>query len=302
MPGPRDDDDAPRWEPPAPSTEAPRWESTASDAPSWESTASEDTPRWDPDAEVPRWEPGEPAAWVPAVPAPTGPRLDRPDVVPRPATRPASKLAGPWRWWRRHPWLVLWALVFALPLVAVAMRLLDESEHQALVGPLGWSFAVLLGAALAVAAVVRWPRAAVRTALGIAGALGAAFVLLVPVTQVIFGRAPCPTRAGPELGAPVAAGALQAWREGDSGSGGWHDGLVDAGWSERAQAFRVLDYRLVETGCWERVAPVDGRRTWHEFRVTVQRPEDNPLSKIVIVHTMHGGEGWKITAIEGPLP
>jgi hypothetical protein len=209
---------------------------------------------------------------------------------------------GPWRWWRAHPWLVLWVIVLVLPLVAIAMRLLDESAHQALVAPLAWSFVLLAGAAVVVAAVVGWPRSPVRTALGVGGALAAAAVLLVPVTQVTFGRAPCPPRAGPELGAPVAAGALAAWRTGDSGSAGWHDGLVDAGWSARAQAFRVLDHQLVESGCWERVAPVDGRRTWHEFRVTVQRPEDNPLSKIVIVHTAHGGEGWKITAIEGPLP
>jgi hypothetical protein len=197
---------------------------------------------------------------------------------------------------------VLWLVVFALPLVAIAMRVLDESDHQALVAPLGWIFVVLAATAVAVAAVVRWPRSAARTALGLGGAVVVAVILLVPVTRVTFGRTPCPSRAGPELGAPVAAGALEAWRGGDSGSAGWRDGVVDAGWSERARTFRVLDHQLVQSGCWERVAPVDDRFTWHEFRVTVQRPEDNSLSKIVIVHTERGGEGWKITAIEGPLP
>jgi hypothetical protein len=197
---------------------------------------------------------------------------------------------------------VLWVVVLTLPLVAIAMRLLDESAYQALVAPLAWIFVLLVGAALGTAAVVGWPRSRVRTALGVGGALAAAAVLLVPVTQVTFGRTACPPRSNPELGAPVAAAALAAWREGGSGSAGWYDGLVDVGWSERARTFRVLDYQLVESGCWERVAPVDGRRTWHEFRVTVQRPQDNPLSKIVVVHTAHGREGWKITAIEGPLP
>ena len=77
---------------------------------------------------------------------------------------------------------------------------------------------------------------------------------------------------------------------------------ADAGWHERAGAVSLVDYQLVETGCWERVAPIDGSRTWHEFRVTVQGRDQAALSKSVVVHTAAGPDGWKITAIEGPLP
>jgi hypothetical protein len=308
MPGPPDDDDAPRWEPPAPSAEAPTWESTASEeAPTWESTA--EIPRWEPDAETPRWKPDAATpAWVPpaaaaAAASNVGARFERPatGARPRPA-RPISPLARPFVWWTGHPWILVWALVVALPFVAIAMRLLDESNHQALVWPLAWAFTALGVAALAVAVVVRAPRAPARTAFGVLGALAAAAVLFWPVTRVTLDRTACPDRAGPDLGAPIAAAALDAWRAGQSGASRWRDGEVEAGWSDRARAFVALDHQLVDSGCWERVAPVDGSRTWHEFRVTVQRPEDNPLSKIVIVHTVRGGEGWKITAIEGPLP
>jgi hypothetical protein len=64
----------------------------------------------------------------------------------------------------------------------------------------------------------------------------------------------------------------------------------------------LLDYQLVDTGCWERVAPIDVTSTWHEFRVTVQGRDQAALSKSVVVHTALGTGGWKITAIEGPLP
>jgi hypothetical protein len=291
MPGPPDDDDdAPRWEPPAPSTEAP----------TWESKASEETPRWDPDADVPRWEPDAPTPrWTPGGAAAPG-RFESTAPVARPA--PVSPAARPFVWWRSHPWIVVWAVVLAIPLVAVALRLLDESEHEGFVAPLAWTFAGLLAAALAMAAAARGRRSPARAALGLAGALAVAGILLWPVTQVTLGRTPCPSRAGPNLGVPVAAAALAAWREGKAGDAGWRDGRADAAWSARARGYGVLEYSLVESGCWERVAPVDGSLTWHEFRVTVQTGKDNPLSKIVVVHTARDGEGWKITAIEGPLP
>ena len=174
-------------------------------------------------------------------------------------------------------------------------------SYEAFVAPLAWAFGALLAASLGVAAAARARRSPVL-AVGLAGALAAAGLLLWPVTRVTLGRAPCPPRAGPDLGAPVAAAALEAWRGGVTGDTGWRAGRADPAWTARARAAGLLDFSLVETGCWERVAPVDGSRTWHEFRATVRAGEDNPLSKIVVVHTARGDAGWKITAIEGPLP
>jgi hypothetical protein len=291
MPRRPDDDDAPRWEPPAPSTEAPTWESSAAD----------DVPRWDPNADVPRWEPEpETPRWTPPA-APPVVRAPAPSAGTAPARRGAPA-GGPLAWWRDHPWIGVWGLVLAIPLVAIGLRIVDESEQQAFVAPLAWLYVALVAASLVVAAVARARRGSLRLALGLAGALLAAGLLTWPVTRVTLGRAPCPRRAGPDLGAPAAAAALAAWRQGVSGDAGWRGGRVDPAWAARAGAVGVLDYSLVATGCWERVAPVDGSRTWHEFRVTVRAGTDNPLSKVVVVHTARSAQGWKITAIEGPLP
>jgi hypothetical protein len=211
-------------------------------------------------------------------------------------------VARPFIWWRAHPWIVMWALVLVIPLVAVALRLLDESEHEAFVSPLAWAFAVSVVAALVVATLARGPRSPLRLALGLGAPLLAAGMLLWPVTQVTLGRTPCPPRAGSDLGAPIAAAALEAWRAGKTGDAGWHGGRADATWIARAGALGVIESSLVDSGCWERVAPVDGSRTWHEFRVTVRQGKGNPLSKVVVVHTARAAAGWKITAIEGPLP
>jgi hypothetical protein len=56
------------------------------------------------------------------------------------------------------------------------------------------------------------------------------------------------------------------------------------------------------TGCWERIAPIDASRTWHEFQVTVRNGDQDALSKTVVVHTAASLDGWKITGVEGPLP
>ena len=122
------------------------------------------------------------------------------------------------------------------------------------------------------------------------------------MTKITLGRGMCPPRAGTDLGAPVAAAALTAWQKGAAGAEAWRDGQVDPAWRERSGAASLLEYQFLETGCWERVAPIDASRTWHEFRVTVRAGEQAALSKSVVVHTAAGQAGWKITAIEGPLP
>jgi hypothetical protein len=145
-------------------------------------------------------------------------------------------------------------------------------------------------------------RSVPRLAFGTIAALATLAILLWPVTHVTFGRTVCPARAGNDLGAHRAGGALEAWQAGAGDAAGWQAGRPDPAWSERTRAVSLVDYQIVESGCWERIAPVDGTHTWHEFRVTVSEPERAALLKTVVVHTTVGRDGWKITAIEGPLP
>jgi hypothetical protein len=197
---------------------------------------------------------------------------------------------------------VVWALVLLIPGLAVLLRVVDESRHVAFVRPLAWAFVVLFATALGVAMLASARRSLLRVALGLAACLAVAGILLWPVTRVTLGRTACPSRAGPDLGAPIAAAAMAAWRAGGVNDAGWRGGRADAPWSDRARSLGLIDYQLVASGCWERVAPVDGTRTWHDFRVTVRQGDNTPLSKVVIVHTAAADEEWTITAIEGPLP
>lgn len=268
----------------------------------------DDAPRW----ELPVWEPpsGSPLDEVqrrrprrgPAARTRAGVRTDA-APTPRAAAPPkVSLVARPFAWWAAHPWIVSWIIVVLAPAAVVLLRALDESGFEGLVQPLAWAFGGLLLVALVLAMMSSARRSVARLALGTAAALLVLVALLWPVTQVTLGRTACPAHAGGDLGAPVAAGALDAWKRGAPGDAGWRTGRADGAWHTRSRAARALDYQLVETGCWERAAPIDAGRTWHEFRVTVRNGADAQLSKSVVVHTAVGGDGWKITAIEGPLP
>jgi hypothetical protein len=289
--GDRDDDDAPRWELPVydPAEEIPRWE-----------------PEREGRREVPRWQPGRAATPRAAPPRGATSRASSTRAAGAlPAREPAKRgpfYAAPFAWWTAHPWPVLWALVLLAPLAALLLRVLDESALVAVVTPAVWGLVLLFAIALGLALVASARRSPFRLVLGGVGALVALAVLLWPVTRVTLGRTICPLRAGPDLGAGIAAGALEAWQGGNGGNGGWREGRPDDTWQERTRAAGLVDYQLVATGCWERVAPIDTSRTWHEFRVTVRDAERQPLSKTVVIHTAAGGDGWKITAIEGPLP
>ena len=78
--------------------------------------------------------------------------------------------------------------------------------------------------------------------------------------------------------------------------------LEEGGPFETEYRMRRADEWGIKTKGVERVAPIDARHTWHDFRVTIREGERAPLSKVVVVHTDAAGDGWKITAIEGPLP
>jgi hypothetical protein len=282
MPGPSDD--VPRWQPPQGLDDVPRWEPPP---------PTNDTPRWEP-----------PAAPVEApkrrAPAPTVSR-------PRPDTIDASRVSAPAAvprapWWRRRPWAVVWALVLLAPLAVAFLRVLDEWEYEALLAPIAWGLAALFVVALIVAALATVQRSAARAVLGVAGALIAVAILLWPVTRVTLDHTPCPARAGVDLGVPTAVSALASWERGEADDAAWRGGAAGPGWRDKVRQTKLIDYQLVDSGCWERVAPVDVSRTWHEFRVTIAGGEAEPLSKMVVVHTASERGDWKITSVEGPLP
>jgi hypothetical protein len=262
----------------------------------------DDAPRW----ELPTWDPStdDLSKWKPAA---------RPQRSAQPAARPASPIARreppsrgvaalPFVWWAQHPWVVVWALVCFTPGAALLLHLIDDSALAVAVTPLAWIMGALFVVALALAMIVSAGRSATRLTLGTMGSLAALGLLLWGVTAVTLGRSQCPHRAGTNLGAGIAASALDGWQNGASSDAAWRTGQSDAAWAERSRSAALVEYQLLYSGCWERLAPVDATRTWHEFRVTVRDASGSALSKIVVVHTAGGAGDWKITAVEGPLP
>jgi hypothetical protein len=279
MPRPSDDD-APRWE-------LPVWEPPA-DSP------TADVSRWGPERDIPRWQPRR---------GPATARVDRRAMPTAGVSPPKSPpVVRPFAWWGSHPWMVVWVGVLLAPAAVVLLRALDESGLEMLVQPLTWVFAALFVVVLAFAMLTSARRSGRGLALGTIGALVALATLLWPVTRVTLGRTACPARAGADLGAPVARAALDAWLRGDQGDDGWRNAQADGAWRDRSRAVTLLDYRLVETGCWERAAPIDATHTWHQFRVTIRDEAQTALLKSVVIHTALVPAGWTITAIEGPLP
>ena len=272
MPGPSED--VPRWQPP--------------------SGPSEDVPRWDPGADVPRWQP--PAD------TPSGAVVEREELRPRAPVARVSPFTRPFVWWGRHPWVIAWAGVVLTPAGVLLLRVIDEAGAAQYVEPLRWVLLALLALVILRALTFSAQRSMVRLALGLVATVGAAGLLLYPVTQITLGRVICPPRAGTDLGVQSAAAAIEAWRRGEQGAAAWREGTPDPAWLQKAQAISLLDFQLVDSGCYERVAPIDAHNTWHDFRVTIKEGDRAPLSKVVVVRTAAEGGGWKITGIEGPLP
>ena len=284
MPGPSED--VPRWQPPSgPSEDVPRWEPPA---------PSSEVPRWDPDAAVPRWQPRAGQA--------VGAHFDT-ETPERTAPAPrVSPFALPFVWWGKHPWVAVWAAVFLAPAGVVLLRAVDEYGLDRYVEPLQWTLIALFALVLLRGVLFSARRSLARLALGLVAASAAVVLLLWPMTRVTLGRVICPPHAGTDLGVRSAALAIEAWQRGEKGEAAWHGGEPDPAWLEKASAISLLNYQLVESGCFERVAPIDTQHTWHDFRVTIREGERAPLSKVVIVRTAAEGGGWKITGIEGPLP
>ena len=271
--------------PSGPSEDVPRWEPPP---------RTSEVPRWDPSADVPRWQP--PASETP------GAVVEPDERTPRAPVTRVSPLALPFVLWARHPWAVAWAGVFLAPAGVLLLRVVDESGGERYVEPLKWVLLALLVVVILRAVMFSAQRSIVRLALGLLSAVGAVGLLLYPVTHITLGRVICPPRAGTDLGVRSAAAAVEAWRRGQQDAAVWRDGVPGPAWAEKAAGISLLDYQLVDSGCFERVAPIDATQTWHDFRVTIKEGERAPLSKVVVVRTAADGGGWKITGIEGPLP
>lgn len=198
--------------------------------------------------------------------------------------------------------MIVWLAVFLSPAAALSLRAVDESGLPELVVPLQWVYITFFALSLLLGVLVTSARSVIRMAAGLVASLLGLVVLLTPMFNTRLGRTICPPRAGSDLGVRVAASVLEAWRTGAPGSEAWAGGVVDPSWQQRRAAIRLLDYRRVDAGCWERAAPISPNTTWHEFRVTVREGARAPLSKILLVHAVRSGDGWNVSGVDGPLP
>jgi hypothetical protein len=208
----------------------------------------------------------------------------------------------PLMWWTAHPWIVTWIAVLLSPFVVVLLRLLDDAGYGSLVAPLQWLAIGVLVIALSIGVSITWRRSAIRALSGLVSAVAGVLLLVLPTTNVVLGRTACPARAGQELGLSTAIAVVEAWSKGDAGDAVWTGSQASPAWKDRVRQLRLEEFRLVDSGCWERVAPVRESPTWHEFRVVVREGTVAPISKILLVHVATEGGGWKVTGIDGPLP
>lgn len=228
-----------------------------------------------------------------------------PPPPPRQRPRPKKQVppyAVPFAWWAAHPWIVVWMCVFLSPFVVILLRLLDDAGEQGMVAPVQWLAIGVLVIALVLGVAVTWRRSPVRAVSALAFAIAGLLLLVLPTTHVVLGRTICPPRAGQELGLSAAVAVVEAWRKGEAGDAVWSGGEASPAWKDKVRTLSLEDFRLIDSGCWERVAPVRESPTWHEFRVTVREGELAPLSKILLVHVATEGGAWKVTGIDGPLP
>lgn len=192
--------------------------------------------------------------------------------------------------------------VLLSPLVVVLLRLLDEAGHEEMVAPVRWLAIGVVVIAVVLAVSVTWRRSAVRALSHLAFAIAGLLLLVLPTTHVVLGRTACPPRAGEELGRGAALAVLEAWRKGEAADAVWSGGEASPAWKQKVGTLSLDQFVIVQSGCWERVAPVKESPTWHEFRVIVREGTLEPLSKLLIVHAANEGGAWKVIGVEGPLP
>jgi len=202
-------------------------------------------------------------------------------------------------WWRRHAWIPVWIAIVLTPAALLSLRLIDDTGFALVLTPLLIGMIVLFLAMLAVAVRASATHSVPRALAGGGGALLAAGLLALAMIHVI-GQRSCPERMGVDRGIQVSAQMLDAWRKGEAAPADvWASAAAADAWRGRVGKLTLIDYKVVDSGCWERLAPVATKRTWHEFRVTVQQGDDR-FSKVVTVHTHATRGDWHITEVEGP--
>jgi hypothetical protein len=194
----------------------------------------------------------------------------------------------------------VWVAVVLTPVALLGLRLIDDSAVGLLVQPalaiMIVLFLVIVGVAVRGSAAASLPRAVA----GGGGALLTAVLLTLPMIHVI-GQRSCPERMGVDRGVQVSSQVFDAWRKGEGPPAGvWAGAAVADAWRARVGRLTLVDYKLVDSGCWERLAPITTRKTWHEFRVTVEQSDGERLSKLVTVHTRAARDGWRIADVDGP--
>lgn len=188
------------------------------------------------------------------------------------------------------------------PIVVVLLRLLDDAGYDAIVAAVRW-FAIGVVVITVVLAVSVTSRRSVVTAVShLAFAIAGLLLLILPTTHVVLGRTECPPRAGEELGRGTAVAVLEAWSKGDTIDAVWSGGAASPAWKQKVGTLRLDQFVAVQSGCWERLAPVKTSSTWHEFRVVVREGTLEPLSKLVVVRVANEGGAWKVIGVDGPLP
>ncbi len=225
---------------------------------------------------------------------------------PPPSRRPARRQIRWWElpglWWRRHAWVPVWLTVFLTPAALLSLRVLDDIGIVHLIPAMLLTLCGLFVIMLGVAVVTSASRSKARALAGGASAVAAAVLLVLPMIHVIGQRA-CPPWMGEDRGVDASLQMLEAWRRGEPAPNElWTNGSIADLWKPRAATAALLDYKLVATGCWERLAPVPAKLTWHEFRVTVQKEGADAFSKTLTVHTVATGDGWRISEVDGPDP
>lgn len=299
-----------------PPDDVPQWE-ISEEEPSWDLMAAETTPVEDVQ-ELPRGPRATEQAPAGHQPPTTRPRSRPPGkaeagrtgrvarapgrrVSARSAGRPVppsspSPRAGAWP--VRHPWLVAWILVALSPVALVILHALDRSAAHAVVAPLQWGLAALLGVALIAAVLASARRSSARFAGGLVAA-GIAGVLVWLVSQISLGRGDCPAHAGQDLGSVAARRLFDAWEAGEAGDRVWSGGVPSPEWRARSERAALVSYQREASGCFDRLGPVDVSRTWHDFRATV-RQGSGSLSVPLVVHTVREGDAWRVTSVDWP--
>jgi len=205
-------------------------------------------------------------------------------------------------WWRRHAWIPVWIAVFLTPVALLALRLIDDTSFALLLQPVLIVLVVLFLAMVAVAVRTSARRSLGRALAAGGGAVLAAGLLALPTIHVI-GQRSCPEWMGVDRGIQVSGQMFDAWRKDELPPPEvWAGTAVAEAWKARVGKLRLIDYKLMDSGCWERLSPVTTGKTWHEFRVTVQQGDRDRFSKMVTVYTRATRHGWAVAEVEGPEP